>query len=235
MITENNIRELESSIGNKLIFPSELFDVKRGESDEYTIINKCSFNNLLDHYRYIFAQMLRSEIAGNIRNNDNIVKDNLAGTIEMEMEMSLTDDAQYEALEITKNNLIHDLLSGDAIKPDIMLILSDQIDVDIYLLRDIDLIRSDCKTNPLYGSGSLHKNIKGPINMRAQDDIYINDPERNAIVIISSGDFHYELIGRVDSSSENDKTVRYVHTSFQNDEPLIRSLYEYVVKGRTIK
>lgn len=136
---------------------------------------------------------------------------------------------QNLAFQEVKNRLVQELLSGNAVQPDFMLLLSDFIDIDIYLLRDADLINSDPRNNPLYSGASLHAAVHGPVDMRPQGDIYQGLPNRRAIVIISVDDFHYEIVARVDTINN---VTNEIHSNMDQEEPLIRRLYEMLANLR---
>lgn len=141
------------------------------------------------------------------------------------------------ALQTVKEQLAQELLSGDAVQPDFMLILSDYVGVDIYLLRDKDLCDPNPKNTPLYGGTSTHAAVHGPKDMRSTDDVNKGLPDRRAIVLIAIDDFHYEVVARVDAFRENNYYKKYqnqtnigfdyyIHPNMDEEEPLIRKLYK---------
>jgi hypothetical protein len=138
------------------------------------------------------------------------------------------------ALQTVKEQLAQELLSGEAVQPDFMLILSDYVGVDIYLLRDRDLSDPNPKNTPLYGGTSTHAAVQGPIDMRNLDDKYKGAPGRRAIILIAIDDFHYEVVARVDQNPNDIGSSYYIHPNMSDDEPLVRQLYEMLKARRTL-
>lgn len=138
---------------------------------------------------------------------------------------------ENRAFQEVKNQLVQELLSGNAVQPDFMLLLSDFVDVDIYLLRDADLINPDPRNNPLYSGASLHAAVHGPADMRPPGDVYEGFPNRRAIVIISVDDYHYEIVARVNKLINGNNEI---HPNMDQEEPLIRRLYEMLVNIRNV-
>jgi len=124
-----------------------------------------------------------------------------------------------QALQIVKEQLAQELLSEDAVQPDFMLILSDYVGVDIYLLREQDLANPNPRVTPLYGGSSLHMAVQGPRN-------------RRSIVLIGINDYHYEVVARVDQNETNLGILRYIHPNMGEEEPLIRQLYQMLTDIR---
>jgi hypothetical protein len=114
--------------------------------------------------------------------------------------------------------IIDDLLSDQAVPPWCLSILSDYLNFDMYILQDENLIRGNPKNSPLYGGSELHRYVQGPIVGK-----------RNAIVITSYNNSHYELIGRVDIQSDETKSCTVM---FNQDEPLIVKLYDNLSETR---
>jgi hypothetical protein len=252
-ISEETLRRLESSINYAIRFPSELFDKPRSDNPEtvyqirrppyYRTDMGPVFVNLLYQFRIAYARHLRQDFANNIMTNprmDRIIRNRFSGSIEMEqqaIEANLEQrlllgvtlppnlDVHEQAVRVVKDRLVQELLSGNPVQPDFMLILSDFVGVDIYLLNDGYLSNPDPRTNPLYSGSSLHESVHGPADMRPPGDRYQGTPDRRAIVIISVNDIHYEIVGRVDETQGPAGVSLHVHPNLSQTEPLVRQLY----------
>ena len=217
----------------------------------YIILNRAIYASRMDKFRHEYAAELRGDIAFKIQNDpqmQNIVKRTLQGSIDVvaqevvsqyfpniHQEMIETENGRLieqtieanpqifeEATQRTYRELIRELLSGQAVQPDFLVILSEYTGFDFYLLRDIDLMEGNPQNVPLYGGQQFNTSILGPQDMRPNSDPRKDLPNRNAIVIISSNDFHYELVGRVDSSPDRQREFK---VNFDQAEPIIRTLY----------
>lgn len=210
-VSEATLREWEIGSRGQVIFGDELFTTPRRPNPdaEYTIASD-EFYDLLHKYRSISVRLLREDIARRILGSDKmrcIIWHRLRGSIELHLDKAGTLDKAYDMLV---DELVSELRSNMAVKPDIMLLLSDYLDIDVYLLRDVDLKNGSC---PLYGGASLHSAVQGP------------ESDRRAIVIISIDDIHYELVARVDKDN-------VYHPVFTQEEPLVRRLYEMLLEWR---
>lgn len=227
-ITEGSLRQFESSINNVMTFPPTLLT-----NPQYY-----NFNNLMNQYRREYAKMLRQDFANQVLNDQKmqaIIRKRLSGSIELQLQ-SITvnqpnlpfEQAQTQAFQIVLRELAQELLSGNAVQPDFMTLLSDQVDVDIYLIQNEHLINADYPdtTTVLYGR-SLHDTVHGPSDLRDKNDIYAREPNRTAIVIIAIDDIHYEIVARVDENGG-------IQTKMTEEEPLIRRLYEILKSVRYI-
>jgi len=252
-ISEETLRRLESSINYAIRFPSELFDKPRSDNPEtvyqirrppyYRTDMGPVFVNLLYQFRIAYARHLRQDFANNIMTNprmDQIIRNRFSGSIELEqqaIEANLEQrlllgitlppnlDVHEQAVRVVKDRLVQELLSGNPVQPDFMLILSDFVGVDIYLLNDGYLSNPDPRTNPLYSGSSLHEAVHGPADMRPPGDRYQGTPDRRAIVIISVNDIHYEIVGRIDETQGPAGVSLHVHPNLSQTEPLVRQLY----------
>lgn len=236
-IDEKTLQEYEQSVSNKIKFYDNLFDRPR-VPDLNAIYNiKPSmiptFNMIMNNFRTQYAQIFRQDFANRLRTDpkmEQLFRTRLSGYIES----IANEPGYYEMIKNSKNPsetayllakeiLIKELLSGNAVQPDFMVLLSDYLNVDIYLLRDKDLLDPNPKNNPLYGGEQLHAAVRGPADMRK---VQTAEPNRTAIVIISHGDGHYEIVGRVDQIITDQKVTRANTTNFVQEEPLIRRLYD---------
>lgn len=249
-ISESTLRKFESSINNVITFPSTLFTTVRSHNLEqvYTFAQpygQNAFNNLMSQYRLAYVRMLRQDFAYQVLHEERmqlLVRKRLHGSIELQ-EQAIDADAkergqilsreqvEIQAFQNVLRDLANELLSGNAVQPDFMLLLSDFSNVDIYLLRDEDLIDSNPRTTPLYSGASLHESVYGPIDMRPEGDKYARNPNRRAIIIISIDDFHYEIVARVDGPEGNER-IRDINPNMSQEEPIVRRLYEMLVNLR---
>ena len=210
-----------------------------------------AYRNLLEHFRLAYVRTLRQDFATKVMIDprmDQIVKNRFSGSIELEFQILEANIAEYQirhglirqefkepaqrqllmdqAVQRVKERFAQELLSGNAVQPDFMLILSDYVGVDIYLLRDADLANPDPRNTPLYSGTSLHEVVHGPAELRPPGDPYRGAPDRRAIVIISIDDYHYEIVGRVDETQGPTGRSQYIYPNLSQNEPLIRQLYE---------
>ncbi len=214
-------------------------------------VNRSTLNNEMGRYRRAFVRQLREDMATNVIEKERyqtIVANNTTGRIGLKLEeivlnlglnienLSLSNTLQdvirreglsYEdlytaAIQNVLNEIVIDLRNMNSVEPFYTNILSDVIDADIYLLRDQDLMKPPgSKDTPFYSGVSFHQSIRGPSNLKTPDDYYYGLPDRRAIVIISYGDNHYELIGRQDQKDG----AFVINTTFSQNEPLIQDLY----------
>lgn len=222
-------------------------------SSLYRVLSRERYVILMDQFRHELALETRSDFAYKIQNDprmQGIVRSFLKGSIHriaQEIVFNQIPDLQKRMIE-TKNghlpediiesypqiteqasqktfrNLIRELLSGEAVSPDFLVLLSEYTNFDFYLLRDVDLMNNDFRKKrvPLYGGDKLHRFVLGPQDMRPLHDPQKSSPNRPAIIIISITDNHYELIGRVDIDSEGKRDFK---VNFDQAEPIIRTLY----------
>lgn len=226
-IDEKTLREFERAVYDSIRFPSELFDKPRSSDDRtvYRILaidkwNK--FQNLLNKFRSAYVVQMRKDLANLVSKNkhvEEIIKQRLSGMVDMYRKP--TDKEDKAALQMVKDNLIEELLSDGPVTPTLMLIISEKLNVDIYLLRDKDLAGIGSATNPLYGGRSLHETILGPMS------------ERNAVVLISVNDAHYEVVGKVTETKTLAGIGLIFTTVFDQDEPIVKRLYEMLDKNPT--
>jgi hypothetical protein len=212
----------------------------------YTFATYSNFSNLMSQYRRAYVKMLRADFADQVLNNfkmQSIIRKRLSGSIDLNIDTLLAqaaergqilslEQAQILAFQNVLRDLAQELLSGNAVQPDFMTLLSDQVDVDIYLIRDEHLTNSSLPDaiTPLYGR-ALHDTVHGPSDLRDKNDIYAREPNRTSIVIIAVGDIHYEIIARVDESNEMERDIQ---TKMTAEEPLIKRLYEMLKTVRYI-
>ena len=242
-ITEAQLKQFESSIGGVTLFPSQLFNKPRSNDGRavYRIRPEMvlEFRNRMEYFRRYYVSSFRSQFADLVLRDPKmhqIIRTRFSGSIELELGSLMENrtsagnfltqtDLQQPAFNIVVTRLAQELLSGNAVQPDFMLMLSDWIDIDIYLLRDVDLARPDPRVTPLYGGTSLHESVRGPRGSRTPGYPGQTLPDRRAIIIIGVDDFHYEIIGRVDEINTNEGIVRHVNVNFGQDEPIIEQLY----------
>lgn len=168
------------------------------------------------HYVHSFRKDLADSIMGEAEVRDNILK-YMRGTIEMEADkLKYTWNgprpvrngmSEEEAFERGFNNLISDLVrelkSMRDVKPHYILLLSDILGVDIYVVRDRHLSDKTGKLPALY-SQDMHLNVRG---------------NRAAIVIIAVRDIHYELVCKYNHCTSKRQYV------FLPSEPLVKKLF----------
>jgi hypothetical protein len=249
-ISEKILRDLENAVQNVIIFPSTLFTTPRIQNlgQIYSFAQPygyTTFKDLMYKYRLMYVKLLRQDFAYQILNDkrmQNLVLFRLSGSIDLQIDnliesykqtghFATQSKIQQQAFQNVLQNLAHELLSGNAVQPDFMLLLSDYSDIDIYLLRDTQLTNPDPAVSILYGGAALHAAVHGPINMRPNGDIFERERERPAIVIIAVDDIHYEIVARIDETEDIDKK-RDIIMNMTQDEPLIRRLYEVLVNLR---
>jgi len=232
-VDEKTLREFEKSVYSELRFSDNLFDRPRipDPATVYTIRApprfrddmRPTFTSLMHKYRLLYVKFFRDEFAACIRKDSkmsSLIKKYLSGRIESIAHEEDTYDwiqqsnnPNQTSFELVKEQLITELNSAKYVKPDLLLLFSEYFSVDIYLLRDKHLIEEESKSCPLFGGSSIHEAVLG------------TDSSRSAIVIISQGDNHYEIVGRVDQTTTEQKVVRTNETRFNQDEPLIRRLF----------
>ncbi|AYV86071.1 MAG: hypothetical protein Solivirus4_32 [Solivirus sp.] len=216
-------------------------------------VNRMNLNNEMGRYRRAFVRKLREDMADNVIREERyktIVTNNTQGRIALKLEelvvnlginieglnlaTTIKDVIQKEGYEYSDfynpavnnvlNEIVIDLRNMNPVEPFYSNILSDIIDADIYILRDKDLIKPPgSKSTPFYSGVSFHRNIRGPANMKGPNDYYYGLPDRRAIVIISYGDYHYELIGKQERPLGENNYI--ITTFFNQNEPLIQNLY----------
>jgi hypothetical protein len=250
-ISEKDLRKFESAVNNTITFPSTLFTTPRTQNPEeiYTFIQpygKSSFNSLMNRYRRHYVKMLRQDFAYQVLNDDrmkNLVRLRLYGSVLNRIDAILDyyqkigqyytrEQVEAQAFQDVLNNLAQELLSGNSVQPDFMLLLSDYTNIDIYLLRDAQLTNTNARVPPFYGR-SIHDSVHGPADLRPPNDIYLYEPNRPAIVLIAVDDVHYEIVARVDAP-EGNEIARDIHTNLTQNEPIVRQLYEILVNWRYI-
>lgn len=253
-ISEETLHRFEVSVNNTVIFPSELFTTQRENNlnIHYTFAQpygQIAFENLMTSFRGAYVRMLRQDFANQMLTDarmQGLIRQRLSGSIDLRIDTLIAQarkigqiltrgQVQEQAFQDVTRKLAQELLSGNAVQPDFMLLLSDYINIDIYLLRDTDLIDTDPTRTPLYSGSSLHEAIHGPADMRPTNSIYSGLSNRCAIVIISIDDFHYEIVARVDQDSHESIPLHSIHPNMTQDEPLIRRLYEMLINLRSTK
>ena len=243
-ISESTLRKLETSVGNAMIFPSSLFTTPRTNNlnEVYVFVPYNNFKDLMSQYRRLYVKLLRADFARQVLNDAKMqatIRKRLSGSIDLNVDILLAESLergqnipieqiQTMAFQKVLRDLAEELLSGNSVQPDFMTLLSDQIGIDIYLIRDRQLTDATLPdtTTPLYGR-ALHDTVHGPADLRDTDDIYYGEPNRNSIVIIAVDDIHYEIIARIDEGGE-------IQTKMNEEEPLIRRLYTMLKTVRYI-
>lgn len=193
---------------------------------EYEVTDPKTYTAKMAMIRYQFAKALRNDLAYKISTDlqtQKLVEQVLSGSIQLTKD--ILANTQLTDGEITKQTLsgiIEDLISDTYLPPDILIILSEICNFDFYLLRDVNLTDLNPKNLPLYGGRHVHANVLGPQDLRPESDPNKWLPNRLAIIIVSFNDFHYELIGRLDT---NILGQRSIVLAFDQTEPIIRTLY----------
>ena len=227
-----------------MIFPSSLFTTPRTNNlnEVYVFVPYNNFKDLMSQYRRLYVKLLRADFARQVLNDAKMqatIRKRLSGSIDLNVDILLAESLergqnipieqiQTMAFQKVLRDLAEELLSGNSVQPDFMTLLSDQIGIDIYLIRDRQLTDATLPdtTTPLYGR-ALHDTVHGPADLRDTDDIYYGEPNRNSIVIIAVDDIHYEIIARIDEGGE-------IQTKMNEEEPLIRRLYTMLKTVRYI-
>ena len=250
-VSEETLRKFETAINNLITFPSTMFTTPRQADPIVRYVfappyGRTAFENLMAQFRAMYVRMLRQDFANHVLNNarmQGLIRQKLSGSIDLRIDTLIAralnkgqiltrEQVQDQSFRDVATRLAQELLSGNAVQPDFMLLLSDYVDIDIYLLRDADLINPNPRNTPLYSGSSLHAAVHGPVDMRPDNDIYAELRERRAIVIISIDDYHYEIVARVDETEGVDAHQRQIHPNMTQAEPLIRRLYEILVNLR---
>lgn len=234
-ITEAMLGKFEKSV-NQDLFPPHIFDPVRGVSTTYKIKDVHIFNDIMEYYRRLFIKNLRGDFANRILTDPDmqfIVREHLSGHIEViksGQPSTITDAAVFN---MVLQELSNDLLSGNAVQPDFMILLSEKIGVDIYLLRDSDISDPLSRSNLLYGGVHLHSVVYGPSDMRSPSDKYYNKPNRNSLIIIAINDFHYDLVARIDTVQSEEGTQEFeIHPRLDSEDLLVRKLYKILSNAR---
>lgn len=205
-ITEEYINLLESDIKEKLFGPT-ILGVERSPGAIYTIteILRPKVNNQLVYFRSMFVKKLRLELAESIEKSplmNQYMKNAFAGYIEL-----------YKDIKTLSQMYITDLLKMSEIGPDILLLLSKFLNIDIYLLRDTIIMEKKNKDTILYGGNSIHQNVEGT-------------SKRHSIIIVSVKDLHFDIIGKYEPSS------RTMQTCFPQSDELVTKLFNYLQEDR---
>jgi hypothetical protein len=245
-ITEDLLTRFENETNNAITFDGffNKFRNRKNPNELYIIIHHQAFYDQLARFRIAYITNLRNDISlyvsGKADSNGkmlSLILKYLRGSIsfyEDEILSSLGPEVKpfvskkevaNQALEKLRVDLELELRSLQAVQPDFILLLSDYINYDIYLLRDRDL-NSNTGTSPLYGGASIHAPVLGPADMRPLNDPNKNKPNRSAIVIIAIGDVHYEIIVKTNG--------HIVNPVFEWDEPIIRTLYNFLLNLRSM-
>jgi len=234
-ITEKDLYDLEIAVNNYIVFPDHLFNKERKKNNMNTIyvaINEKEINKITSKWRTKYAQLLREEIARRIISDTNlqdliyrrlstyieIIRDNIKEKNNM---------SESELWKVSKSilfsNMIDELNSLKEVRPDYAIIILEILDIDMYLVYDKGMNSKNPK-ELLYGGSALHYNTRGPKNMRLPTSIHYGKQDRQAIVLLTVNDNHYELIGK--EIMENGK--RKVIFKFDNNEPIIKRLYNEI-------
>lgn len=224
-IDEKTLSRFETGVKNAVRFPSELFDTPRTRDGNsvYTVKSVAAWSKLqtlLERFRKAYVVQLRRDLATSVAESkeiEEIIKTRFSGAVSMYEEQSTGGKT---ALELVKDEFVQELLSGGAVRPNLIPLLSEAFDVDIYLLRDRDLESAKSTNSPLYGGQILHETIKGPRS------------NRMAIVLISVDDAHYEIVGRVTETKTSTGVELTVRTIFSQDEPVVKRLHEMLTERR---
>lgn len=239
-ISEELLSQFETHINNPRLFVSTIFSPARTARTKqpgkmYHISNQYRYEMAMVTFRTQFAAIFRQEFAQLLQTNQNvrqIVANRLPGETEVNMVLMeggpIVDPAlvyQY-AFQTTIMDLVNELVSLHAVDARYALILSDLYDVDIYVLTDSDIRDPQSKNTVI----SLYYNtaVRGPSDMRPENDPQRDLPDRSSIVIINVNGGHFELVGYIDPSTGNRQT------SFGPNDPFIRLLYSNLSVVRSI-
>lgn len=232
-ITEQEIKEYETAIDEKLNFASGTLEYFQGT---FIIKDKWNFAQTMREYRIKLSCKYRRVIAEYIRTNDEAkriieryFKDAILDKVEeiRENYKSLSDEELFsKAVDIFAEGIAQEISApGLAIPPDVMILLSDIHNIDIYMLSETNLLNP--KALHPFVSVFHHVAVRGPKDMRKEN---LDEPERKSVVMMYSGgvEGHYEVIARIDQLPTGPSAL------FQMDsnEPLIRRLFSYLVRLR---
>ena len=206
-------------------FPNGIYNITSGNIDKIT--------TQLTKYRCAFVKIQRYELAHKIENNPDVRK-----FIQMKLSGAVELMGGIDNLISTYAGDLRNLSSN--IPPDIIIILSYVINVDIYLLHDTAILQNSNtakkRTSLFYGGVSVHSGVKGPKRLRVTGDPFMNDAEPLAIILVSVRDVHYDIIGRVATSMCKHGHITYekvsMETKFLPQEPIIQKLYELLLRDR---
>lgn len=203
-ITEEYINLIETDIKEK-IFDINILGIERHAGAIYHINDSSKVQNQLRYFRSSFVKKLRLELAESI-NESPVMKEymrtSLAGHIEL-----------YKGIDVLSQMYIKDLHKMNAIGPDILLLLSKFLNIDIYLLRDTILLQKKGKDTVLYGGNSIHQNVEGT-------------SKRHSIIIVSVKDIHFDIIAKY--TTENQP----LQTCFSHTDEFITKLFDYLQEDR---
>lgn len=186
-------------------------------------ITSGSLGICLAQFRFHYVQSFRKDLADSIA-YDSFTQANIRrfmkGAIEMEADklryiwqgdvVKMAEIEKEESLTLGFGNLISSMISelnsSKDVKPDYILLLSPILNIDIYLIRDKNLLETTGRLPAIY-SQFLHAAVRG---------------NRESIVLISISDIHYEIICKYNHSTSKKQFI------FDPSEPLIRKLYTCV-------
>lgn len=207
-------------------FPDKAVEDK---GTHYEVVKPSIVKQYMRSFRSTFAMLLRQQVVESIRKNENnmrqIVKSKLSGTVERFLETDNPTPQEKEiALKKAMQMYIDDLCGHEFVSTDYLVLIGEAVGVDIYLIRHEDFIDSQGSNCILYGGKILHRNIRGPKDLRTPRT---NKAERRSIILYSVADCHYELIGKLTcNQAVCGRNSCSITTNFSIDEPLVRSLYK---------
>lgn len=232
-ISEEELVYFESGLCYTIKFPTCLFDQPRKCGGIYKVIDEKAMKGMMKIIRCEFVKLFRLELADKIKRDPQMQKlilKRFKGSIDM-VASSIGDIEFCKRKNIgfqrVLNSLVKDLISMNPVQPDFMLILSDYLNIDIYLIRDQDLAND--KSSLLYSGSSLHECVWGPADLRNNK----KKENRKSLIIISVNDVHYELVGKVvENRNPNGELVREIFPLLDGHEPIVRLLFLYLQKIR---
>lgn len=233
-ISEDTLSRFETIVDDYSLFSPTIFNPPRylgTRLEKYSVVSNTVLSHAMQNFRKKFAMSFRRELSSDIQTKDNMrryITVSLAGMLDMylhEFANVSASEANERALNKVINELSRDLESGHSVHPYFIPLISEDMGVDIYLIRDVDLTDLSGVNSLLYGGESFYLGVWGPKDMRVKGDVYEDEGERYAIVILSVNDSHFEIVGRKTSMGER---VLF----FDQQEPIVRSLYGSLIPYR---
>lgn len=233
-VSESRLREFENILcppedrfSHYNAFPLGIIQPARGTAPEYSIVNEPLYTNIMDSFRKKFVVKFRYDLANSIL-TDKTMRERIINYFPARIERYYHGSLD-QAINRVVQDLATNLLNNEFIEPDYMLLIADHANIDIYLLRDLE-----SGNNPLYGGTMLHSAVWGPNNLRFPQDKYFTHPNRNAIVIVASGDNHYEIVTKINKINLPTGQIIKISAVMNNIEPIIQELYKILAPARNI-
>jgi len=249
-VTEETLRRYEEAAGKSLKFPASTLRPSRTSSTSrnpetvYQVLNRDKYGQTMNKFRRTYACTFRQRLARFIMSDDsarNLVLQLFPGAYEIALDETRINQPQLteEQVENFATNQVVRYYAGRigesyrSIEPDILILLSELYNYDIYILSESKL--EDPNSFHPFPDRDLVSVIRGPHDLRDLQDPrysdpnrppYYDSPNRKAIVLIYLGgvEGHYDLVVRTDPEDD-----QIIVTEFGPEEPIIETLFEYVL------